>query len=682
MNAPAMAPALLARLGYAVLEDAGGGALSPVGELPDWFPRAFGDDALPDGKFVPADSSPFLENFLAEAEAAWERGDSGGPAESGPWIERGPGGEELALEAEALLLDGRRILLLANPQQRYDETVRRLQTARSDRLGHERLLREIQTKEVLLHCIVHDLSQPLTALRGCLSLLSLGLPPEKMREVVEIADRQTRRQEGMIRDVLKVFASEMAALQSGAASAGVDAAQCAREVVEEYSAAFASQGAALALDSRIAGNSEWRVVGEPQRLRRLFTNYLENALRYSPAASTVTVGIEEDGEFLRAFVDDQGPGLPEGVTAATLFRLFGKGKESTGKAGLGLYFCKITAERWGGGVGCENRAAGGTRFWFRLPRVAAQPLAVAPSSEVADATEEPKAGKGASPPASAEPAPPLRPLRILLADDLEINRRITAQLLEARGHAVTAVKNGRAAVEAARRKQFDVVLMDVEMPGMDGLTAARAIRAGERAGREKLSILAMTAHDSPEDRERIRLAGIDGHLVKPFSGQVLNRALAEAVRQSPASLNPADAPASGEAVPPAAEPPGALAGQTLRETLAARFGGDMRLAASLARMFLKDAPRLVAAVRRAAARRDAQALARTAHALKGAVGHFGAQAAREAAARLEQIGRSGELRAAPAALEELAREVSALRTDLAQLAGGKSRKPRRHLRRV
>jgi signal transduction histidine kinase/DNA-binding NarL/FixJ family response regulator len=666
MKTEQFAPALLARLGYAVFEDAGCGALTPVGALPDWFARAFGADAVKEGRFLPGDSSPFLENFLPEAKAAWVSGDASLRAQSGAWIECGPGGEELALEAEAFLLDGRHILLVAHHQERYDETVRMLQIARNDKLSHERLQKEIQNKEVLLHCIVHDLSQPLTALRGCLSLLSLGLPPEKMREVVEIADRQTRRQENMIRDVLKVFASEMAVLQSGASAEGVDAAKCAREVVQEYSAAFASQGAALALDSRLQEGSEHRVVGEAERLRRLFTNYLENALRYSPAGTTVTVGVEQDGEYLRAFVDDQGPGLPEGVTAANLFRLFGKGKESTGKAGLGLYFCKITAERWGGGVGCENRAGGGTRFWFRLPRVRAanEPL-VQTAAPVADAALEMKQSAAGAQNAPEAPSRVTRPLRILLAEDVEINREVAEELLTRRGHRVTSVEDGRAALAAVEREKFDLVLMDVEMPVMDGLEAARAIRVWEGGGGERLPILAVTAHDSPQDRENILRSGMDGHVLKPFDGDTLERAIA-------AALSPTAAHATTAGTDAATEKACASPARTVPEILVARCGGDLRLATSLARMFLQDSPRLVDAVFESVARGDAEGIARSAHALKGAVGNFGAQEAREAAAHLEQLGRHGDLGSVAEAFERLTREVTALREELTPLAGNKT----------
>src|SRR5262249_3770984 len=150
------------------------------------------------------DSSPFLENFLNDAQRVWEEGraagndDPGPRAESGDWVERGADGRDIALEAEAFVLAGRRMLLVANLQARFDEKTRMLQIARADKLAHDRLRREIQTKEILLHCIVHDLSQPLTALKGCLGLLDMNLPPEKVREVVDIAERQTRKQEEMI----------------------------------------------------------------------------------------------------------------------------------------------------------------------------------------------------------------------------------------------------------------------------------------------------------------------------------------------------------------------------------------------------------------------------------------------------------------------------------------------------
>ena len=316
---------------------------------------------------------PFLDNFIVDAEEFWNS-ESDGRVESGAWIEKGEDGDERALEASATWLAGRRVLLLQNPQHRYDERVQVLQTARDSLLEHERLLREIQKKEILLHCIVHDLSQPLTAIRGSLSLLKLQSMAPEFKEVLEIAERQSEKQETMIRGILEAFSAELAAQKAIESDPEKlpDLVRCAQKTVEAFQAAFRERGARIALSPELDLGRSWRVTGEESRLLRIFGNLVENALRHSPADSTVTLGVTGDDDFLTGFVDDEGPGLPEGADAPRLFALFAKGKgDRAGKAGLGLYFCKITVERWGGTVGCENRSSLGARFWFRLPRAMA-----------------------------------------------------------------------------------------------------------------------------------------------------------------------------------------------------------------------------------------------------------------------------------------------------------------------
>src|SRR5262249_29258347 len=154
---------------------------------------------------------------------------------------------------------------------------------------------------------------------------------------------------------------------------------------------------------------DWKAVGDEARLRRIFGNLVENALRYSPAGSAVTLGVEDEGGSLRGYVDDAGPGLPEGEDAGRLFALFAKGNERGGKAGLGLYFCKNTIGRWGGTVGAETRPGGGSRFWFRLPRptLAKEPATrtEAPSNS---AGEPHQVGEESCP--VVQPAGPWRPL--------------------------------------------------------------------------------------------------------------------------------------------------------------------------------------------------------------------------------------------------------------------------------
>ena len=359
----------------ALFEYMGTGVFRTLGKPPAFIVEVVGEESANARDLILGDSMPFLDNFIADAEEFWAS-QREGSAESGAWIEKGPGGRELALEASALWLAGRKVLLIQNPQQRYDERVQVLQTARDSLLEHEKLLREIQKKEILLHCIVHDLSQPLTAIRGSLSLLKLQSMAPEFKEALGIAERQSEKQETMIRGILEAFSAELAAQQAMETDPGKapDLARAAQKTVEGFQTAFQERGARIILSPELDLSGEWRVRGEESRLLRIFGNLVENALRHSPANSTVTLGVLSEDPSVVGYVDDEGPGLPEDATATRLFALFAKGKgERAGKAGLGLYFCKMTVERWGGSIGCENRSGVGARFWFRLPRATTPP---------------------------------------------------------------------------------------------------------------------------------------------------------------------------------------------------------------------------------------------------------------------------------------------------------------------
>ena len=150
-----------------------------------------------------------------------------------------------------------------------------------------------------------------------------------------------------------------------------DAAICAKDVIEAFLPAFLLNKVELQLDPNINMSEDWKVIGEKSRMERVISNLLENALRYSPSGSVVTVGVKDDGGFVLITVDDEGPGVAQEVSEK-LFQKFSQGKEKSGNAGLGLYFCSITVERWGGTIGYSPRLEGGSRFWFRLPRSASR----------------------------------------------------------------------------------------------------------------------------------------------------------------------------------------------------------------------------------------------------------------------------------------------------------------------
>src|SRR5579862_2139943 len=260
-SADSLAAALLESQGYAAFESLGDGAFQLIGPPTRFSDLLLGRNAA-SGSVRLAERMVFLESFLPEAEDPWNAGDDG-RRDSGAWIERVDGGRELALEASAFRLAGRRILLIRNPQKQFAHESELLQTARDAALVHERLLREIQKKEILLHCVIHDLSQPLSAIRGCFSLLAAENQSAKLNELIEIGQRQCRDQEEMIRGILQAFSEELATQDASAHDPGnaPDVVQVAKQVVQDYAAAFAAKGARIQVDPRTDLARNWRVAG-------------------------------------------------------------------------------------------------------------------------------------------------------------------------------------------------------------------------------------------------------------------------------------------------------------------------------------------------------------------------------------------------------------------------------------
>src|ERR1700735_2962576 len=209
-NSGPLIEALLRSQGLAVFTHLGDGRFRAVGSPPDWLAETGGAQFGPDGTLELGERFPFVENFLIEAQELW-KAESTEHKNSGLWIEKGLDGRELALEASALWLLGMPVLLIRNPQETYQDQARWLQTARQSRLKHDRLGREIQKKEILLHCIIHDLSQPLSAMRGCFNCLTIGDLPPDLKPFVDTRQRESYRREKMIRGILEAFPGDLPA---------------------------------------------------------------------------------------------------------------------------------------------------------------------------------------------------------------------------------------------------------------------------------------------------------------------------------------------------------------------------------------------------------------------------------------------------------------------------------------
>jgi signal transduction histidine kinase len=355
---------LLSALGVALFERVELGRFAPAGPLPEWFARLYPD--LDGGVAALGEHSPFLDAFLYEAEPFWDEGGEGRLA-SGPWVEVDPSGRECHLEASALGVEGTKYLLVELARIPYEETLAVFQTGRETILARERLEKEVQKKEVLLHCIVHDLKGPLTGIVGAVGILAARDAAPAQKEFLDLALRQANRLDMLIQGILGAFSAEVEALESFTfdPAAAPDAFACAAEAAMSMASAFSLSKVELELDPNIDDELDWSIVGEKGRLERVLSNLLGNALRYSPRGSVVTIGLAREGEWVTTSVDDQGPGVPEEV-AGRLFQKFSQGKGKAGSAGLGLYFCRITVERWGGRIGYSPRPEGGSRFWFAL----------------------------------------------------------------------------------------------------------------------------------------------------------------------------------------------------------------------------------------------------------------------------------------------------------------------------
>jgi two-component system sensor histidine kinase/response regulator len=279
--------------------------------------------------------------------------------------------------------------------------------------------------------------------------------------------------------------------------------------------------------------------------------------------------------------------------------------------------------------------------------------------------------EGSPRPAEPEAAVCARPLRILLAEDSVINQRVACALLGRQGHVVTVASNGRHAVEKSATGNFDVVLMDVQMPELDGFEATAAIRAREKQTGEHLPIIAMTAHAIKGDRERCLEAGMDDYVSKPIQVTALYKALArimprdagESTDVAPVAVVAADADNSG------ASP--LLAEETIDwEAAISGLGGDESLLREVIAVFLDECPKLLKELRAAVEGQDAARARLVAHTLKGSIMLFGADEIVAAAHKLESWGQERDLVSLRAALPEFEARLNGLARSLGKFAVG------------
>ncbi len=253
------------------------------------------------------------------------------------------------------------------------------------------------------------------------------------------------------------------------------------------------------------------LVGDEDRLRQILLNLLNNAVKFTPAGVvclTVAPALDASGR-LRFTVADTGIGIPL-EKRDKLFERFsqvnGSIRRRYGGTGLGLAICRSLVEAMGGTIGVESTDGRGSTFWFEVPL----PVGGPGSAGEADGQDAPTGG---------------RPATVLLVEDQTVNQELVRAVMEAAGHVVVVVADGAQAVRAVRERLFDLVLMDAQMPVMDGVSATRRIRAADHPSRD-VPIIAMSANVMPDQVAALLAAGMDDHLGKPFRQRDLFAAVA------------------------------------------------------------------------------------------------------------------------------------------------------------
>ena len=391
---------------------------------------------------------------------------------------------------------------------------RRAAAARDARV---RALAASRAKTEFLATMSHEIRTPMNSILGFTQLLmaDAGVSDEARARVKVISDAGGSLMT-VLNDILDF--SKVEAGQIELHLEPVDASAAASAAVEIMRGPARTKGLAVRLE---AEDLPGHVFADGQRLRQVLLNLLNNAVKFTHEGHVLLRATHQaDRGVLRFEVSDTGIGIDE-EAMSRLFSRFSQADSSTtrryGGTGLGLAICKGLIERMGGVIGVESRPGTGSTFWFEIPAHVAEPGLLA-----AECAQTPAAPVGG---------------RVLLVDDHPMNRLLGETLLGMMGCQVDLATSGEEAVQAAGAQGYDLILMDVHMPGMDGLAATRAIKALFPAG-EGPRVIAMSADVMPQNLERCRQAGMVDYIAKPVQMAqmqvVLQRWMAEQKQRSAA----------------------------------------------------------------------------------------------------------------------------------------------------
>ena len=504
-------------------------------------------------------------------------------------------------------------------------------------------------KSEFLSNVSHDIRTPLNAIIGFAEMILVSESLGTARRQAEVILKESEHLLELINDVL-----DDAKIESGKVELEhepLDLRQMAQWVVGSVHVQAREKGLEISL--LMEDDVPCYVLGDALRLRQVLLNLVGNAVKFTHRGG-VTVRIEalrgdSDRVGLRFSVIDTGIGIPK-EKHQIIFEDFSQVDGSTtrkyGGTGLGTSIARKLVHLMGGQIGLESEPGKGSTFWFTL------------SSKVCQGPAHPDESALISqgPPASTQQTK-VRAGHILMAEDYPTNQQLARAHLESAGHRLEIVENGAEAVAACRARTFDLILMDLQMPEMDGYEAARLIRSGDSrcAG---IPILAMTANASASARKACRKAGIDGVITKPIRRGPFLATIARWLASSDKRVQPRPLDDGS----PDDENSTAMSDDPLdHDEAVEQFGGNRALLHTVTDRFLRDLETVIPRLREAIARQDAEVVRREAHKIRGAAASLTAMPLAAAAERLESLGETSELSRAGEALDVFEEEFQRLR---------------------